>query len=150
MFWWFTNVPLTELQLHAHACARRHSRHHAPMQTCVTTHDNEIQYQLGQWRAKSRRRRERNPCPCEMTRMIHAHRHSSNHKPLHRTARGRDAHGRDAAPGQALLAEREERRRGKCTRERHFNTFSRAWSVPGRFTPRRGVKHARRKRLLTV
>eukprot|EP00955_Chlamydomonas_euryale_P074221 361974-Chlamydomonas_euryale.AAC.4 len=79
---------------------------------------------------------EENECPCEMTRIIHAHRPSSNHKPLHHTARGREAHGRDASPGRALLAEREERGRGKCTRERHFNTFSRAWSVPGRFTPR--------------
>eukprot|EP00955_Chlamydomonas_euryale_P059979 357565-Chlamydomonas_euryale.AAC.1 len=43
---------------------------------------------------------------------------SFDHDPLLSTARGREAHGRDAALGRALLAEREERGRRTCTRER--------------------------------
>eukprot|EP00955_Chlamydomonas_euryale_P062629 358439-Chlamydomonas_euryale.AAC.1 len=49
---------------------------------------------------------------------------SSDNKPLNRQARGRVAHGRNAGLGRALLAEREERGPGRCTRERDLNDAS--------------------------
>eukprot|EP00955_Chlamydomonas_euryale_P075119 362220-Chlamydomonas_euryale.AAC.8 len=59
-----------------------------------------------------------------MTPMIRDQSPSSDHNPLHCTARGREAHGRDAALGRALLAERGDKGLGKCTRERETSTCS--------------------------
>eukprot|EP00955_Chlamydomonas_euryale_P081349 363564-Chlamydomonas_euryale.AAC.18 len=72
---------------------------------------------------------EENVGPCEMTPMIRDQRRASDH-PLHRTARGRDAHGHDAALGWAILAQRGEGTLQMHARAGDFNTFSHAWSVP--------------------
>eukprot|EP00955_Chlamydomonas_euryale_P107432 365766-Chlamydomonas_euryale.AAC.10 len=80
---------------------------------------------------------EENVRPCEMTPTIRDQRPSSYHKPLHRTARGREGHGCDAALGRALLADRGEKGRGKCTRERETSTWPVTLGLsPAAFMPR--------------